>query len=198
MTDGATTIPRIGAVSGVAKTTRLGLPDWFLAELQQHYFWDIQEHGVNDRTDFTTGWMCLLFKKKDPTDISNYRPITLLNTDYKLLTKVLAIQLLDHVSQLVHPDQARFIPNQSIFNHICLAKAILSYAEITEEDGAILALDQEKVYNKIWHNYLWKTLEAFHLPQPFIKTVQALYSNACTKVVINGVFSKTFRVKCGV
>jgi len=161
-------------------------------------FQDVQEHGVDDRTEFTTGWMCPLFKKKDPTEICNYRPITLLNTDYKLLTKVLAIQLLNHVNQLVHPDQAGFIPNWSIFDHICLAKAILNYTEVTEEDGAILVLDQEKAYDKIRHDYLWKTLEAFHLPQPFIKTIQALYSNAHTKVAINGVFSGTFKVRRGV
>ena len=156
---------------------------------------DIQDHSVDDRTNFTTGWMCPLFKKKDPTDIRNYRPITLLNTDYKILTKVLAIQLLDHINQLVHPDQVGFIPNHSIFDHICLAKAILNYMDATEEDGAILALDQEKVYDKIRHDYLWKTLDAFHLPQPFIQTVQALYNNAHTKVAINGVFSGTFRVR---
>ena len=142
--------------------------------------------------------MCPLFKKKDPTDIRNYRPITLLNTDYKTLTKVLAIQLLDHVDQLVHPDQAGFIPNRSIFDHIRLAKAILNYAEVTEEDGSILALDQEKVYDKIRHDYLWKTLEVFHLPRPFIKMIQALYSNAHTKVAINGVLSATFKVRRGV
>ena len=115
--------------------------------------------------------------------------------DYKLLTKVLALQLLDHVSQLIHPDQAGFIPNRSIFDHIHLTKAILNYAEVTEEDGAILALDQEKAYNKIRHDYLWKTLEAFHLPLPFIQTIQALYNNTHMKVAINGVFSSTFRVR---
>ena len=169
-------------------------PSFDVIKVLTYLFQDIQEHGVDDRTEFMTGWMCPLFKKKDPTDIRNYRPITLLNTDYKILTKVLAIQLLDHVSQLVHPDQAGFIPNRLIFDHICLAKAILNYAEATEEDGAILALDQEKAYDKIRHDYLWKTLEAFHLPQPFIKTVQALYNNAHTKVAINGVLSETFRV----
>jgi len=161
-------------------------------------FQDIQEHGVDERTSFTTGWMCPLFKKKDPTDIQNYRPITLINTDYKMFTKVLVLQLLDHVSQIVHPDQAGFIPGCSIFNHIRLAKVILNYAEVTEENGAIVALDQEKAYDKIRHDYLWKTLEAFHLPQPFICTIQALYNNAHTKVAINSMFSRTYKVSHGV
>ena len=85
--------------------------------------------------------MCPIFKKKDPTDISNYCPITLINTDYKLLTKLLAIQLMDHVKQLIHCNQARFIPHRLIFDHIRLAKAIISYIEATEEDGVIIALD---------------------------------------------------------
>src|SRR5947208_1798925 len=116
----------------------------------------------------------------------------LMNADYKLLTKVLAIQLMDHIKQLIHPNQAGFIPNRSIFDHIRLAKAILSYAEATEEDGAIIALDQEKAYDKIKHNYLWKTLEAFNLLQPFIQTVKLLYSNTHTKVAINRVLSNPF------
>ena len=172
-----------------------GTPSFDVIKALTYLFRDIQEHGIDERTTFTTGWMCPIFKKKDPTNICNYRPITLLNTVYKLLTKVLVIQLLEHMSQIVHPDQAGFIPGRLIFDHICLAKAILNYAEISEENGTIVALDQEKAYNKIRHDYLWKTLEAFCLPQQFIKTVQALYQNVHTKVAINGVFSETFRVK---
>ena len=94
------------------------MPSFNVIKALTHLFQDIQEHSVNDRTDFTTSWMCPLFKKKDPTDICNYRPIMLLNMDYKTLTKVLAIQLLNYADQLVHPDQAGFTPNRSIFNHI--------------------------------------------------------------------------------
>lgn len=180
------------------KLRHKNIPSFDVIKALTYLFRDIQEHGVNDRTSFTTGWMCPIFKKKDPTEISNYRPITLLNTDYKLLTKVLAIQLLDHTNQLIHLDQVGFILNQLIFDHIHLAKAILNYIDISEEDGAILALDQEKAYDKIWHDYLWRTLEAFHIPQPFIQTVQALYHNACTMVTINGIFSDPFRVRCRV
>jgi hypothetical protein len=85
-----------------------------LTELMQ----DIQINRIDNCTNFTLGWMCPIYKKKDPIEISNYRPITLLNSDYKLLTKILALQLMEHAQSLVHEDQASFIPKRSIFNHI--------------------------------------------------------------------------------
>jgi len=102
---------------------------------------DIQIHGIDETTNFALGWMCPIYKKKDPTEISNCRPITLLNMDYKLLTKVLAIQLIDNIEDMVHKDQAGFIPKRSIFNHIRLAKTIIKYIELTEENGTIVALN---------------------------------------------------------
>ena len=159
---------------------------------------DIQRNGVDTRTEFAMGWMCPIYKKKDPTEIGNYRPITLLNTDYKILTKALAIQLTDHISKLIHTNQAGFIPKRSIFDHIRLANAIINYAEVTEEDGAIIALDQEKAYDKIKHQYLWATLEAFNLPAFFINTVKALYKDAETKIAINGFMSETYKITRGI
>ena len=161
-------------------------------------FQDIQEHGVDERSNFALGWMCPIYKKKDKREISNYRPITLLNTDYKLLTKVLAIQLMKHVPSMIHPNQAGFIPDRSIFDHIRLAKSIITYAEAMEVDGAIVALDQEKAYDKIRHEYLWETMSQFNVPPPFTNTVKALYRNAHTRVAINGEMSSPFKVIRGV
>ena len=161
-------------------------------------FSDIQKHGLSVGSNFASGWMCPIYKKKDPTDISNYRPITLLNTDYKLLTKTLALQLVEPIHKLVHPDQAGFIPKRSIFNHIRLANTIINYAEVMEVDGVIVALDQEKAYDKIRHKYLWKTLATFNLPDKFIQTIRSLYENAATQVAINRVMSSPFRVTRGV
>ena len=161
-------------------------------------FQDIQDHGVDERSNFALGWMCPIYKKKDKKEISNYRPITLLNTDYKLLTKVLAIKLMNHIPAMIHPNQAGFIPNRSIFDHIRLAKSIISYAEVMEIDGTIVALDQEKAYDKIRHEYLWETMNYFNLPLPFTNTVRALYQHAHTRVAINGELSKPFQVTRGV
>ena len=161
-------------------------------------FQDIQYHGIAPNTRFAEGWMCPLYKKKDRTSIENYRPITLLNSDYKLLTKALTLQLIEDIKKMIHRDQAGFIPGRSIFDHIRLTRIMTKFAETSERNGAVVALDQEKAYDKITHQYLWKTLEAFNMPHLFIKTVKELYKNAWTTVAINGVLSPPFKVKRGV
>src|SRR6266404_4171167 len=175
-----------------------GNPGFNIIQTLTRIYRDIQTNGIDKRTNFAEGWICPLYKKKDPRDISNYRPIMLLNTDYKLMTKALTLQLQAPIHKLIHRDQAGFIPKRSIYDHIRLAKMIINYADIMEVDGAIVALNQEKAYNWIRHNYLWKTLEAFRIPEMFIRTVRALYQEAHTKVAINGTFSEPFQVTRGV
>ena len=142
--------------------------------------------------------MCPIYKKKDPTEISNYGPITLLNTDYKLLKKTLSLQLVKPIHKLIHPDQVGFIPKRSIFNHICLTSTIINYAEVMEVDSVIVALDQEKAYDKIRHKYLWKTMETFNIPEELTRTTKILYDQEYTQVAINGILGKPFQVTQGV
>ncbi|KIM64467.1 hypothetical protein SCLCIDRAFT_15234 [Scleroderma citrinum Foug A] len=154
---------------------------------------NIQEHGVDARTQFTLGWMCPIYKKKERDQIKNYHPITLLNTNYKLLMKTLSIHLASHIHSLIHPDQTGFIPKRSIFDPIRLSQTMCAYyADFMEEDSVIVALDQEKADDKIDHHYLLETLKKFQLPDRFIQTVHFLYKNAETAVIINGVANTPF------
>jgi hypothetical protein len=86
-------------------------------------------------------------QEKRPLLIENYRPITLLNTDYKTLTKALAIQLTDYMQKLIHPNQSGFIKGRSIFDPIHLTQVMTAYADLMEENRVIVALDQEKAYD---------------------------------------------------
>ena len=54
------------------------------------------------------------------------------------------------------------------------------------------------MYDKIKHEYLWKTLRAFNLPTTFVNTIKALYANASTRVAINRVLSEPFQVRRGI
>src|ERR1700761_8890404 len=123
------------------------------------------------------GWLPYT-KKNNPADIANYRPISLLNTDYKIFTKALTIKLARIAPDLIHPAQAGFVPGRHIYDQIWLTKRIIELAEATEQNGIIVALDQEKAYDKIEHDYLWRALKQFGIPDEFIDIVKSLYSDA--------------------
>ncbi len=162
-------------------------------------FEDIRLYGVDPKTRFASGWIAPIYKEKgERTRVVNYRPITLLNTDYKLLSKTLAVRLADVAPDIIHKAQAGFVPGRKIHNHTQLARMMMLWAEKHESNGAIVALDQEKAYDKVAHDYLWKVLERFGIPASFIKLTQSLYTNAATSVMINGVLSKAYRVYRGV
>jgi hypothetical protein len=143
------------------------------------------------------GWMCPLYKKNERDNIANYRPITLLNTDYKILTKAMSLALSEVVSEMVHKDQAGFMPGQKIQDQIRLAQLIINWAECTSNNGVIISLDQEKAYDKIKHDYIKKIFNAFNILDQFINTFFAIGTFATTRVMINGELSSPYKVTRG-
>ncbi len=170
-----------------------------VARALQKVYNDVAKHGIVQGTGFADGWICPIYKlKKDTREIVNYRPITLLNTDYKLMTRILAMRVAVVAETLIHPDQAGFVPGRQIFDHIKLNKLIIDYAEAEEVNGMIVALDQEKAYDRIDHTYLWRVLRKFNFPESFIRVVQNLYAEANSTVIVNGVLSEWFKIVRGV
>ena len=161
-------------------------------------FQDIEEHGMDHAASLNEGCISPIYKKKDPEDVANYRPITLLNTDYKIYTKAISLQLAEAVPEIINTDQAGFIRNRSIFDQVKTTKLVTDYMSRLGRRGAVVALDQEKAYDKILHPYLWEVLKEFGFPERFIRTVQALYDEARTTVMINGELSQPFVVRRGV
>lgn len=161
-------------------------------------FKDIAENGITEGSAFNEGWMCPIYKKKEADNIANYRPITILNTDYKILTKAIATRLTDIALAIIHPDQAGFIRGRSIFDQIEQIATTINYARLKEINGVIVALDQEGAYDKITHPYLWRILEKFAFPQEMINIIKTLYRNAPTSIIINGIISDPFLVTRGV
>jgi hypothetical protein len=159
---------------------------------------DIEKSGLTPNSHCAEGWRCLIFKKNDRKNVANYRPITLLTCEYKIVTKALAIRLAETVPSIIHKDQAGFIPGRSIFDQTKLIETLINHAEFEEINGAIVTLDQEKVYDKIQHGYLWQALDKANFPQHFTKIIKTLYGDAYTIVVVNGEQSTRYKVTRGV
>jgi hypothetical protein len=176
-----------------------GRPAFDILGAMHKVYNDIEKYGMVKGTGFSKSWMCPLYEKNDKANIANYRPISLLNTDYKVFTKALTIKLAEVAPNLIHPNQAGFVPGRQIRDQIWLTKRVIELAEATERDGVIVALDQEKAYDKVEHNYLWRALASYGIPREFINTIKALYSDAHTYVCVNAEMSShAFRVTRGV
>ena len=165
---------------------------------------EIEEKGIETMSaekkekEFTDGLMFLLYKKKEKSKIENYRPITLLNTDYKIYTKTIAKRLAVIAPKIINEDQAGFIPKRSLYDHTRTTQMIVEYCEVTEKDGCIVALDQEKAYDKIDHDYLWIILKKYGLPETFINRIKEMYKNTSKAIMINGIVTRKYEVKRGV
>ena len=108
------------------------------------------------------------------------------------------MRLAEAAPDVIHPDQAGFLKNRSIFDQVKTTKMVTDYMNRVSKKGAIIALDQEKAYDKILHPYLWQVLKKLEFPERFIRIVQTLYENAETTVMINGELSHPFIIRRGV
>ena len=84
---------------------------------------------------FADGIVTTMYKKNDRTDPRDYRPITLLNGDYKILMQVLAIRLKEAVRQFASPEQNGFTPDSFLPENIMLMKLMQAYVEYEDEEA---------------------------------------------------------------
>jgi hypothetical protein len=99
---------------------------------------------------------------------------------------------------LVHKCQAAFIKGHSIFDQVNLVNCMTDLCELIGQDGMIIALDQEKAYDRVRHEYLWRVMETMGIPNTFTSIIQKLYANTKTKVILNSNISENFSITRGI
>ena len=144
------------------------------------------------------GLITLIFKKGDRLDRKNWRPITLLNVDYKLCARTLAARLLQVIHFVVHSDQTCGIPGRYIGENVSLLRDIVDLSSELHIPAAILSLDQENAFDRVDWSFLFATLDKMGFGPSFIRWVRLLYSRARCSILVNGYSSPVFYPTRGV
>ena len=144
----------------------------------------------------TLGVITLIYKNKGELDnLKNWRPITLCNLDYKILTKILTNRLKQINTNIINNLQTSGLMNKSIINNALNIENIINYIVENEEEALIISLDQEKAFDRVEHKYLFKVLEKYNFPNNFINLIKIIYSNIKSKIQINGCFTNEFNIE---
>ena len=140
----------------------------------------------------------VLFKKGDRKDLKNWRPISLLNVDYKIASKVLSSRLSKVLDTIIDPDQTCSIPDRTISSNLHTLRDILDYIDRTDETGILISLDQEKAFDRVNRTFLQNLLEKYGFGPDFKKWIRTLYKGANMRVIVNDFLTDRVELRRGV
>ena len=179
--------------------------DGYTAEFYKFFWKDIGNFVLESLNEsFTTGELSntqkqglitLLPKGNKPRElIKNWRPITLLNVDYKLLSGVLASRIKEVLPSIIQSEQKGFLKNRYIGENIRTIADSLEYIRQKKITGMILLIDFEKAFDSLEWDFLESVLKAYNFGEDFRRWFSILYKNSNSCVINNGFFTESFKI----
>jgi len=144
------------------------------------------------------GNIVCLPKACNPVSPVNYRPLTILNTDYKLHTRIFAYRLLPWMEDMLNPKQYCGRNGKSIFDAVAPVRDIIAYAETTDSFLCLLSIEFSDAFDKISHTFLFKILQEYGISEIFCQGLRNIYADATSTLVLNGHKSKPIKIQSGV
>ena len=125
-------------------------------------------------------------------DLSNWRPITLLNVDLKIASKAIAKRIEPTLPNLIHSKQTGFVKGRYIGGNIRLISEIMEYTSLQILPRILTSLDFRKAFNSIEWPFIMKTLDHFNFGSDIKRSIKTSYANKESAVQKNGFITSYF------
>ena len=168
------------------------LKDTFILSLKESK--KLQKLGISQRQAIIR-----LIEKpnRDRRFIKNWRPISLLNVDQKILSKTLAGRLKKILPKLISPGQTAYVENRFIGESGRLIADILETCDSEKLEGLLLAIDIEKAFDSLEHDFLIAVLEKYGFGGEFLNWIKILLNDQQSCVVNGGHTTRYFKLERG-
>jgi hypothetical protein len=144
--------------------------------------------------------ICLIPKVEKPEYVTQFRPISLCNTNYKIVSKVIVERLKECIATLISPYQTGFVPGRNIHENIVIAKEMAHTMHFKKGKKGVFAVkvDLSKAYDKLSWDFILKVLSEIELPVPLINIIMQSVTSVTTNVKWNGTRAEYFRPQRGI
>ena len=147
---------------------------------------------------FTSGVIVPFHKGGDRTIPKQYRPITLLNTDYRLLAALLGARLSTYLPEVIDPVQTAFLRGRSIGENILFLQLLPHALAQDQRSGLVAFCDFNKAYDTIDRSFLLKVMEKLGASAGLLKWVTLLLTATSARALVMGTLSKLASFEAGV
>ena len=159
-----------------------------------NYSYDIEELSVTQKLGIIT---CIPKTDKIRHLLKNWRPISLLNTIYKIASGCIANRIKSVLDKIIDHDQTGFIEGRFIGENIRLIYDIMHYTEVHNIPGLLLLVDFEKAFDSISWTFIDKVLDIFNFKDSIKSWIKTFYKNSMSAVIQNGYLSESFYLERG-
>uniref|UniRef100_G1KW36 Reverse transcriptase domain-containing protein n=1 Tax=Anolis carolinensis TaxID=28377 RepID=G1KW36_ANOCA len=135
---------------------------------------------------------------QDPKNVKNYRPISLLNSDYKIFTNIIAERMKEFLKEWIGEEQTGFLPKRQMKDNVREIINIIEYYEVSRKDElALLTIDMEKAFDNLNWDFFKLLIKELDMGYKFTNAIYQIYDKQEAKIKINSEESKYFKISKG-